>query len=375
MTKLSKELLENMYVKKNLTSEEIGRLLDCSDTKVLYWIRNYNIPIKPSSPIKKHNLTEQLLIELYVEKKFSCPEIGKTLNISSETIRYWLRKFSIKRRTQSEIRTKYTKLPFSGDLREKAYVLGLRTGDISARINHNMVRIYTATSHVSQFKMFKEVFEKYTHVHNYIDKHNGMNEWNLYCDLDKSFSFILKKPTFLPKWIFEDNEYFYSFLTGYMDCEGGWDIRKTNKDNIRFSFRLRTADKRILLRVMEKLKEFGYNPLFYMERKKGTKTNVGKYNKDFWCLALQSKKEAVSLASILLNYSHHNEKIRRMKLMLEIKDEINWSKVSDKVLKLRFQIKEEHITNLIGLDLNDWIGRNDRKVTQSESEKSFYTIP
>ena len=148
--KLDKEVLENLYVKKNLTSEEIGDLLGCSDTKVLYWIRKNNIPVKAPAPRKKHNLTELFLRELYADKKLSCPKIGKMLDIPSETIRYWLRKFGIERRTQSEIRTRYAKLSFSGDLKEKAYMLGLRTGDISAKFNHNMVRVYTATSHLAQ---------------------------------------------------------------------------------------------------------------------------------------------------------------------------------------------------------------------------------
>ncbi len=160
-----------------------------------------------------------------------------------------------------------------------------------------------------------------------------------------------------------------------MDCEGGWDIRKSNKDNIRFSFRLRTSDKRILIQIMQKLKEERYASLFYLEKMKGERTNVGFHNKDFWCLSFQSKKEVVSLASILLNYSQHDEKIKRMKLMLELKDELNWNKVKDKVLKLRAQIKQEHINVLGDVDINEEIKRSNTTITQLESEKSFYTIP
>ncbi len=165
---LKRELLEDLYIKGNLTCPEIGKIVGCSRTKVRYWLIKYNIPRKPSAPRKKHNLTEPLLKELYTDKKLSCLKIGKLLNIPSESIRYWLRKFDIKRRTLSEIRTKYPKIQFSDDLEEKAYMLGLRTGDISARMNHNMVRVYTATSHLAQVKMFKKVFwEIYSCAHLY----------------------------------------------------------------------------------------------------------------------------------------------------------------------------------------------------------------
>ena len=103
-------------------------------------------------------------------------------------------------------------------------------------------------------------------------------------------------------------------------------------------------------------------------------TNVGKYNKDFWCLALQSKNDVVSLASILLNYSYHDEKILRMELLIDIKDEINWSKVSDKVLKLRAQIKQEHIKVLMETGENERIIGSNKEVTRLENKESFYTI-
>lgn len=260
-------------------------------------------------------------------------------------------------------------------MKEKAYILGLRIGDISAKTNHKVINVYSATSHLAQLKMFKKVFGKYSNVHTYVSNHRLSDEWNMYCNLDGSFEFLLEKPNSLPKWILENDEYFYAFLAGYMDCEGTWDTRKTNKDNIKFSFRLRTTDKEILIQIMEKLKELGYKPTLILEKKKGEKTNVGIYNKDFWCLSLQSRKNVVTLASNLVKYTNHNEKFRRINLILEIKTEINWSKVSDKVLKLRAQIKEEHINVLRRSETNEKITADNRGVTQFESKESIYTIP
>ena len=70
----------------------------------------------------------------------------------------------------SEAKTKYKKIHFSGNLNEKAYLLGLRTGDLSAHINWFQIRIGTSTTHPAQVEMLERAFEKYTHVHNYIHK-------------------------------------------------------------------------------------------------------------------------------------------------------------------------------------------------------------
>jgi hypothetical protein len=56
------------------------------------------------------------------------------------------------------MKIKYPKNSFSGDLKEKAYLLGLRTGDIHCRKNHNMIRVESATSHLSQLTMFQKKF-------------------------------------------------------------------------------------------------------------------------------------------------------------------------------------------------------------------------
>jgi hypothetical protein len=59
---------------------------------------------------------------------------------------------------------KYPKQPFSGDLKEKAYLIGLRAGDFSASIHRKLIRLETAAVKQAQIDMSKKVFEKYTRV-------------------------------------------------------------------------------------------------------------------------------------------------------------------------------------------------------------------
>ena len=300
---------------------------------------------------RKYNINKKLLEKMYIQNKFSCRKIAEELKItSSETIRYWLRKYKIKRRTLSESRTKYVKISFSREMKEKAYLLGLRVGDIHARMNHNMVRVECGTSHSSQLKMFRMTFGEYSHVHVYLNMHQEFFEWDMYCDLDKSFDFLLIKPLKIPSWILEKDELFFSFLAGYADCESSCDMRKSNKNNIRFTFRLRTSDFEILKQIRNKLNENEIHTTLNLDKPKGKKTNLGKHNKDFWCLAVQRKADVLKLSALLLKNSKHDEKIRKMNLMSKYFKEKHWSKAVNEVMKMRKIINSETLDSLRNLE-------------------------
>jgi len=50
---ISKEILEEYYIRKRLTLKQIGNLLDISDATVLRWMRKYNIPTRSKSEANK----------------------------------------------------------------------------------------------------------------------------------------------------------------------------------------------------------------------------------------------------------------------------------------------------------------------------------
>ena len=357
MSSINKKTLIKLYIKRRLSLAKTAKILKVSKNKVWYWMIKHNIPRRGMSEAKrKYNIAKNTLIKLYIEKKMSSPEIARELGVKSyDTVLNYLKRYDIQRRTQSEIKTKFPKKSFSGNLNEKAYMLGLRAGDISAKRNHSLVRVHSGTTHLSQVKMFKGIFGKYGHIHIYT-VHYSYPEWRMDCDLNKSFEFLLRKPTEIPNWILERKNIFYSFLAGYMDCEGSWDIRKSNRNNVRISFRIRTSDKKILLQLKKKMKDLGCTPIFHLEKRKGKKTNLGRYNKDFFALLVLKYTDVKRLAKILLPLSNHLEKIRKMGLILEI-DTKNWEKIKHKVLNLREMIKKEHI-NVLGSDFHETDGKN-----------------
>jgi hypothetical protein len=300
-------------------------------------MRNENTPFK----------NPEILGNLYWKDRVSLPKIARNFDVSHQTILYWMNKNKIPRRScleeVSKVKTKYSKFNFSGNLIEKAYMLGLRTGDLYVRTSFRLLRISVSTTHLAQIQMIKEVFEKYTHVCEYNHRNKiGKKVTQVYCNLNKSFSFLIEKPIEIPKWILENNEFFYSFLAGYIDAEGCFEIIKNGKNAVSFRFSVVTTDEFILKQIKSGLEKNNLKPYFSLKRRKGFKSSYGKYNKNLYGVGLRRKSDTIDLVHKILPFSQHSEKIRKMKLILNNKDK-TWDEIENKVLKLRNEIKLEHL--------------------------------
>jgi hypothetical protein len=246
-------------------------------------------------------------------------KIAKTLNTTYNTIWKKMKKFNIKTRSPSEARMKYLKKQFSNDLQEKAYLIGLRCGDIHACRASNQIRVTTSTTHFAQIEMFRKVFEKYSKVNFYPAFNEKVGrEIVVYCFLNKSFNFLLNKPKRIPNWILRNKEYFFAFLSGYIDCEGYWQIypRKTTGRTCA-RLRVATEDKTILNQLHKKLRLLGFNSRFRLTRRKGFLATFGKARKDMYEISINSMRDVLELAKILLKFSSHWEKIWKMKFIIE----------------------------------------------------------
>jgi DNA-binding transcriptional regulator YiaG len=335
------EVLKKLYWKERLSQREIARKFGVSQRTINHWMKKFNIPRRY---FNRPDITKEVLEELYLKKKLSMPKIAKMLHTTYDTIWKKMRKYGIKVRTMSEAKMKYPKKPFSGDLTEKAYMLGLRAGDISADRAGKQITVVTATTHQAQLEMFRNVFEKYSFVNSFITTmKDGRKAWRIYCRLDNSFEFLLYKPNEIPKWILDDKNYFYAFLAGYADCEACWNIWKL-KDckKARTRFQITSGDKIILEQITNKLKEYHFKPRLRLAHKKGYRKTYGKYNKDMYCLNLHYQKEIRRLVKILLKFSKHAEKIWKMRFILE-KQNKNWEDVKYKINEFKQQIKETNL--------------------------------
>ncbi|MEM5773254.1 MAG: LAGLIDADG family homing endonuclease [Candidatus Aenigmatarchaeota archaeon] len=205
---------------------------------------------------------------------------------------------------------------------KKAYLLGLRAGDIYARKDSNRVIVEVTSSKPVQIEMFQNVFSSYGKV-SWYEKKGGATEktTRAYCSLNSSFEFLVNKPTYIPEWILNKEELFYSFLAGYVDSEGSWIITKHKKYNGKYKdlvFSLGTCDKTILEQIHKKLKELGFKSHFYLVRKRGTYTGIGVCNFDLYRVMLMRIKDVIRLAKILLPLSKHKEKQNKIQKIIEL---------------------------------------------------------
>jgi len=224
------------------------------------------------------------------------------------------------------------KFEFSGDPNEKAYLIGLRTGDIHARKHYRLIHAETTSTKQAQLLMFKKAFGRYARVKTYEKKGGYTEKTNrIYCFLDSSFEFLVKKPESIPKWILSNEGSFLSFLTGYCDSEGSWIITQHKKYNGKWkdlTFSLGTCDKTVLEQIHQKLIELGFNSHIYMVRKKGVYgTRVCNY--DLYRVMMSSHKDVVKLAKVLLPLSMHEDK-QRAKLRII---DYNKENIKKKLLK------------------------------------------
>ncbi len=289
-------------------------------------------------------ISKDILEDLYLKKRLSSYAIAKKFGIKHDrTIRKWLEKCNIPRRTISEAMIKYSKTSFNGNLNLKAYMLGLRAGDFHARRIHKVVRVQTTTTHPAQVEMMEKVFGTFSHVgiHEFFNKSFNLKQWFIYCDLNESFSFIIEKPNHIPDWILSDNKLFFNFVAGYSDSEGSWKILKSHDNGIRFVFQLSSQDKKVLGQIVRKLRQLGYKTNIYLDVKAGIKKN----NLDMYRVMIYQTKNILDLITILLPLSRHQEKVDMMHLIMNSVDK-KWEDIEMEIRLLKKRIKNSRIQNI-----------------------------
>ena len=339
------EVLRKLYWKEGHSQVAITQKLGISEDTVRKWMRIFNIPVRQR---ERNDISKELLEELYWKRKLSVGKTSKLVKASPTTIKYKMKKYNIRTRSVIEANTKYIKVPFSGYLKEKAYLLGFRTGDLAAIKVGRCVRVIGGTTHPAQVNLFNSLFEKYSKTSMYKGtiKSDGRKMWVLSCVLDNSFEFLVKKLKKIPNWIFDNHILFYAFLAGYADAEGSWILYRKNHGNgyyekrMKVRFQILSGDKIILKELYKKLKFNDFDSKFRLSCKKG----YHKSNKDLYVLLLDKQQDCYKLAKILLAYSLHKEKTWKMKFLMKNLDK-NWDEIKDEVKKFKQIIKDTRLNN------------------------------
>jgi intein-encoded DNA endonuclease-like protein len=254
---------------------------------------------------------------LYKKKRRSTIKLAGTYSCSSSTIRNRLIEYGIGIRDASDSHIKYLKKDFSGNLIEKAYLIGFRLGDLHVRRyerNGKIISVECASSHPAQIELIRNLFKKYGYVRISLPNKYGITR--IQCALNPSFNFLLRKEDKIEPWVLRNKNLFFSFLAGYIDAEGDLGVHAINSAYLRVG----SYDINILSQAYEKLFSMGLHPTLKLDRPRGSIVNLPKYcaqmdkvyktKGDFWRLAVYRKKDLLKLLDYVTPYLRH----ARMKL-------------------------------------------------------------
>lgn len=261
----------------------------------------------------KVEISKEELEELYVKRGLSTWEIEKQFGVPRGTVYRRLKKAGIILRNIAVSHIIYKRKDFSGDLAEKAYLIGFRLGDLRVRKaskTGETISIECGTTKEEQLDLVKELFQDYGPV--WISKKNRKGARNIGANLSMSFSFLLSK--FAESWLFDKEEQFFPFLAGFTDAEGHIGC---SKGLARYS--LGNYDIKLLKRIREALFKFGVEcRKISISKRKGRPTTEGyTYNADYAILEIGKKFYLSMLLNALKPYIKHKAKIRALDEALE----------------------------------------------------------
>lgn len=90
--KLTRSVLQRLYVKEGKSSQKISQLFSCSSMTVLSKCKEYGIPIKNR---RLQGITKEKLEKLYIKEGKTTREVAKILDCSFETVRIKCKQFGI----------------------------------------------------------------------------------------------------------------------------------------------------------------------------------------------------------------------------------------------------------------------------------------
>jgi transposase-like protein len=162
------------------------------------------------------------LVRLYVEEGLSLSAIAARYGCSLSTIWRKAQAAGIACR-EGGSGPQHERSDFSGDLAEKAYLVGFRIGDLNVEVHGRTVVVKCTSTRSEQVDLFRELFERYGHV--YTDEatlgRRQRQSIGLSVALNLSFEFLLPKQDAVPEWVLKgSDDVFFAFLAGYIDAEG-----------------------------------------------------------------------------------------------------------------------------------------------------------
>lgn len=310
--KIPKRELYNLYHKRKLSTFQIAKKYRCSHSTIVNRMKKFKIKSRGHLGLTKPiQITKDKLIYLYHKRGLSFAKIAKILHCSESGVERRFNFYGIKSRGIDNRASKHKKTNFNGSLKEKAYMIGFRLGDLNVYSPKNIVVVKCSTTKFAQVRLIRNLFSKYGGL---VVSKAKRGTYEIYSYLDKSFSFLIPKEDKIPKWILENNQYFLSFFAGYADAEGSFYLKKESRGRgypIGL-FEIQTQDKKIISQSWRKLSQLGVlSPSPAISKKAGIIDKKGrKNNRDVWRLAVSRKDSLWRFIHFMKPFMRHADKLK-----------------------------------------------------------------
>jgi hypothetical protein len=329
--------------------------LDSHQDDLLVLLRKKGLSIKRLDEGKKGEL-RAFLDYLHNNRGMSLTDVAKLIGNKTSGYTSWLcaqlgvqtRPFEEARlKGIHEKRRKYERRPFDGTDEDKAYLLGLRHGDLSVSTPwKGVVRVSTSTTHPAMADLFRSLFEPYGHVYQHprYKKDTQTYEWNLHAVLDSSFEFLFSSFADMEGWILSSHSITLSYLAGLLDAEGSIGIypaKMLTSLNIAYY----NTDLGLLQFVFRAIRSLGYRPLPpYLDKKKGFRSPGYhiEMKKDYWRVLLARFSECQEFLRRLP--IRHPEKLEKRVLANTLTLGQPWNDVGPRVQEIRSAMKSSRDT-------------------------------
>lgn len=313
----TKKQLKNWYLKDRISMFQIAEKLGCTHSAIVYKFRKFGIKSRGhlglTKPIK---LTKEGFEHLYYKRMLSLKKIANIAHCSESGLERRFKKYNLNSRTIQNRTCRIKKFDFSGDLIEKAYLIGFRLGDLNIMKRVSVTQVRCSSTIFAQIRLIKQLFSKYStpKVVKYIDRNFEIPKWDIVFLVNRSFDFLVPKKDEIPAWIQKDKQLFFSFLAGYSDAEGSFLIRKGKpKNKIGFGmYEIGSQQKNIIIQIYKNLLKCGIRVQYPTISKHAgyIQSNGMKNNKDFWHLSIARKDSVWSLIQEIEMYIKHPNKIK-----------------------------------------------------------------
>ena len=326
--------------------------LDDSQKSLLDLMRTRGLSIKYMESGKKEELGRFLRF-LNAERGMSLNDVALLLGNKTSGYTSWLyRQLGVPCRPFEEARLKgirekrrkYERKPFDGTDEDKAYLLGLRHGDLSvSKPWKGVVRVSTSSTHPAMVSLFRSLFERYGHVYQHprYKKDFDSFEWNLSTIVDESFDFLFQELEDIKPWLESDHKLVLAYLSGLLDADGSIVTTKDKRGHCLLFACYNNSNLKLLNWVRDKLREMGYPTSLCINKRKGVRSKRYGiiHREDYWQLTIFG----ISKVQLFLHAIHprHSEKLQRMTVAMKVRKGDLYSTLAGEIMGLRSRIKEE----------------------------------